>query len=818
MNKNHSIALTESSFNRSPLAKAALVWAATVSLLAMAPAAKAQNAASEPRVPTAVPAQALAQTLSTLARQTGVAIGADAALLQGQSAPELPAGLTLQQAMDRALAGSGLMAVRSGPNTLSIRPHPSASPGTVALPAVTVTAARDTETATGPLTGYVARRATAGSKTDTPIIETPQSVSVVTSDELRSRQAETLSQALNYTPGVTTQPTSFSRTADRFRIRGMDVESANGGSMRDGLRLQSNSYDGIREPYGLERVEVLRGAASVLYGQLSPGGVVNAVSKRPTSEPLRELGLQLGNHDRRQLTADFSGPVAGSDTLDYRLTMLGRDSNTADRYIPDDKLYIAPALTWRPSADTSLTLLSFYQKTNTRFSAPLPYQLVEGVGEGPYFIGRGEFIGEPDYDRMKGEMFTLGYELSHALNASTRLQHSLRFFESKVTWNYLQAQTSAAAIAAAASTGVLRRQYSDRQEHAKGLASDTRVEWNGKLLGAEHKMLVGLDAYRMDYDSKNFRANTSSLNLSSYNYGQPVVVNRDPALDRGSRRIITQAGLYVQDQVNLGDRWTILAGLRRDWAQQDQTAHRDGSNAVQKDEATTWRTGIVYKASNGLAPYLSYSESFFPVSVSEVSGQSFRPTKGKQYEAGVRYQPDGSRMLLSAAVYELVQDNVLKFDAGQNTYRQTGQVRSRGFELEAKAEVSRALSVIASYAYTDSKISRSTIASEIGQRSEDTPYHQAALWADYNFASWGLPQLRLAAGARYKGSTRASGIVTAMPAYTVFDGMLGYRFDAHWDLNVNVSNVMDKKFTNCEFSICHYGDARQASANLTYRW
>lgn len=780
--------------------------------------ALAQAPSSEQRVQIAVPTQSLAQTLNAISRHTGIAIGADAALLQGKSAPELPSGLPLQQAIERALAGSGLMSVRSGPNTISIRPLVPVGQGTPALPAVTVTAASDIETATGPLSGYVARRAMAGSKTDTAIIDTPQSVSVVTNDELRSRQAETLSQALNYTPGVTAQPTSFSRTADRFRIRGMDVESANSGSMRDGLRLQSNSYDGIQEPYGMERVEVLRGAASVLYGQLSPGGVVNAVSKRPTSEPIRELGLQLGNHNRRQITTDFSGPVAGSDKLDYRLTMLGRDSNTADRYITDDKLYIAPALTWRPSADTSLTLLSFYQKTNTRFSAPLPYQLVEGVGKGPFTTGRGDFIGEPDYDKMKGEMFTLGYELNHALNTGTRLHHSLRFFESKVTWNYLQAQTSAVAIAEAGVTGVLRRQYSDRREHAKGLASDTRMEFNRHLLGADHKLLVGLDLYRMDYDSENFRANTSSLNLGSYNYGQPVTVNRDPALDRGSRRKTTQVGLYLQDQISLGDRWTILAGLRRDWAQQNQIAHRDSSNAKQKDEANTWRTGVVYKAPNGLAPYLSYSESFFPVSVSEVSGQSFRPTKGKQYEAGVRYQPDGSRMLLSAAVYELVQDNVLKFDAGQNTYRQTGQVRSRGFELEAKAEVSRALSVIASYAYTDARTTRSTIASEIGQRSEDTPYHQAAIWADYNFAAWGMPQLRLATGLRYKGTTRASGIATPMPVYTLVDAMLGYRIDAHWDLSVNVSNLMDKKFTNCEYAICHYGDARQASANLTYRW
>lgn len=804
-------------FLLSPPARA-LSCAAALALLSAAACAQGQAPAGEPRVLTAVPAQPLAQSLQALARQTGIAIGADAALLQGKSAPELPGGLTLQQAVDRALAGTGLTAVRSGPGTLSIRRQAAPGEGQAMLPAVTVTAARDSETATGPLTGYVARRAMAGSKTDTPIIETPQSLSVVTSDELRDRQAETLAQALNYTPGFTSQPTSFNRTADRFRIRGIDVESANSGSLRDGLRLQSNSYDGIQEPYGLERVEVLRGAASVLYGQLSPGGVVNAVSKRPTSEPLRELGLQLGSHQRRQVTGDFSGPLGGSGTLDYRLTVLGRDSSTAEKYIPDDKLYIAPALTWRPSADTSLTLLSFYQKTRTRFAAPLPYELVEGLGKGPYAIRRGDFIGEPGYDRMDGEMFTLGYELEHALNAATRLHHRLRFFESRVTWNYLQAQTGAAAIGAAAGTGILRRQYSDRQEHAKGLASDTRIEWNGRLGGAEHKLLLGLDVYRMDYDSRNFRANAPSLNLASLAYGQPVVVNRDPALNRGSLLRTTQAGLYAQDQIQLGERWSLLLGLRHDWAQQDQTAHRDGSHARQKDQATTWRAGLVYKAANGLAPYLSYSESFFPVSVSEVSGQQFRPTRGRQYEAGVRYQPEGSRMLLSAAVFELVQDNVLKFDAGQNAYRQTGEVRARGFEAEARAELSRAFSLIASYAYTDARVTRSTIASEIGQRSEDTPYHQAALWADYRFGAWGLPQLRLAMGARYKGATRASGIAAPMPSYVLVDAMLGYRINAHWDFNLNVSNLTDRQFTYCEFAICRYGDVRQANANLIYRW
>lgn len=666
--------------------------------------------------------------------------------------------------------------------------------------------------------GYVAKRNLSTTKTDTPIIEIPQSLSVVTSDEMRDRQAETLSQALSYTPGFTSQPTSFNRTSDRFRIRGFDVESATGGSLRDGLRLQNNSYDGVQEPYGLERVEVIRGAASVLYGQLSPGGMVNAISKRPTLTPQHELNLQVGSNDRKQLSADFSGPLAGSDTLSYRLTLLNRDSDTQQDHINDDKLYIAPALTWRPNEDTSLTLLSFYQKTDTRFSAPLPYQLVKGVGDATFKIGRHDFIGEPDYDDMNGEMWALGYEFEHSFNEHFKLNHKLRYYEADVKWNYLQAQTSAAAINAAATTGILRRQYSDRHERSRTLASDTNIESKWQFGSVEHTFLAGLDGYDTSYDSHNFRAAAPSLDLTQYNYGQPVVVNRDPSRDRGSQIDTLQKGIYLQDQIKFDEKWILLLGGRHDWADQQQEAHRNGAKASQDDEATTWRAGLVYLADNGLAPYISYSESFFPVSVAEVTGQTFEPTEGKQYEVGVRYQPKDSNLLLSAAVYELTQTNVLKQDPSDLSFRQTGEVRSRGFELEAKADVTPALSVIASYAYTDARISKSTIADEVDQRSEDTPYHQAALWTSYDFVNWGIPQLTIGAGARYKGTTQASGIDSAMPAYTLFDAMARYQIDQNWSVTLNANNLTDKEYTYCEFSICRYGDERNLLAAVNFTW
>lgn len=668
--------------------------------------------------------------------------------------------------------------------------------------------------------GYVAKRNMSATKTDTPITETPQSLSVVTSDEIRDRQSETLGQALSYTPGLTSSSTAFNRNADRFRIRGFEVESGTGGSLRDGLRLQNNSYDGIQEPYGLERVEVIRGAASVLYGQLSPGGMINGVSKRPTETPFHELNMQVGSHDRKQLSADFSGPLAGSDTLSYRLTLLSRDSDTQLDHINDDKFYIAPALTWRPSEDTSLTLLSSYQKTDTRFPAPLPYQLVKGVGEGTFKIGRNDFVGEPDYDDMNGEMSTLGYEFQHHFNENFTLNHKLRYYESDVKFNYLQIMPSAAAVNSAASTGILQRRYSDRRERTRTWASDTNIESKWQLGSVEHTVLVGFDGYDTSYDSHNFRgnpANTPSLDLTRYNYGQPVVVDRSRAADRGSQLDTLQKGVYFQDQIKFDDKWILVLGGRHDWADQQQEAHRNGAKASQDDEATTYRAGLVYLANNGLAPYISYSESFFPVSVAEVTGQTFDPTEGKQYEVGVRYQPKDSNLLLSAAVYELTQTNVLTFDSNDDP-RQTGEVRSRGLELEAKADVTPALSVIATYAYTDARTTKSAIAAEVGQRSNDTPYHQAALWTSYDFINWGIPQLTVGAGARYMGTTQASLMDSAMPAYTLFDAMARYQIDEHWAVTVNASNLTNKSYTQCSFSTCHYGDERTLLTSVNFNW
>ncbi|MBD8238943.1 TonB-dependent siderophore receptor [Pseudomonas fluorescens] len=763
----------------------------------------------------AIAAGPLGPALNLFAQQAHVALLFDSTTVAGLSTAGLQGDFPINQGFAQLLRGSGLQAVQGANGYVLV---PVNTGGALELGPTSITGLSE-ESSTEHVKGYVATRNLSATKTDTPIIETPQSLSVVTSDEIRDRQSETLSQTLDLTPGFTSQPTSFNRTSDRFRIRGFDVESATGGSLRDGLRLQNNSYDGVQEPYGLERAEVIRGAASVLYGQLSPGGLINTVSKRPSQTPYHEVNLQAGQNNRKQLSADFTGPLGDSDTLSYRLTLLDRKSDTAADHIQNDKVYVAPALTWRPNDDTSLTLLSFYQKTETGFSAPLPYQLTKGVGSGNFQIGRHDFIGEPDYDEMNGEMSALGYEFEHRFDEHTRISHKLRYYQSDVTWRYLQVNTSGTNIATAQTSGLLRRQYSDREERSRGLASDTHIESKWQFGDWQHTFLLGFDGYDTSYDSHNFRGTAQPLNLATYQYGQPVVVNTNPATDRGSQIDTLQKGIYFQDQIKFDERWILLLGGRHDWADQHTELFRNGDDSGKSNEATTWRAGLVYKADNGLAPYISYSESFFPVAGTNKAGESFVPTQGKQYEIGIRYQPEGSATLLSAAVYQLEQRNVLSQDRTDINFSvQVGEVRSRGFELEAKSEVTPNLSLIASYAYIDARITKSDIASEVGQRSEDTPYHQAALWADYRLAALGVPQLRIGGGARYKGTTQASGVPSSMPAYTLYDARASYEIDPNWEVALNANNVTNKRYTYCEFAICRYGDERQLVSSVTYRW
>lgn len=661
------------------------------------------------------------------------------------------------------------------------------------------------------VTARVNNRVSVG-KSDALLIETPQSVSVVDSTFIETINTKTISESLGYTPGMITDSASFARAADNVYLRGFPVNTADGSILLDGLKPQSSTYGGGIEPYSLERLEVLRGATSVLYGQLGPGGAINAVSKRPSFSRFGEIRAQYGSFDRFELAGDYTGPV--SDNVAVRLTGLIRDSNTDVDYIKDNKRFIAPALTWAISDATELTLLGSYQEIRMNFAAPLSVQLVTGAGLPLGPIPRDRFVGEPDFDRYDANQWHAGYRFSHKFSDALTLEHALRYYEGELDWDYLQ-------VGAVTTAGLLNRTISSRRETTTSLSTDTRVKLNLQTGSVKHEVMVGLDIYVPTWRFDRFQnGSVAPLNIYDPVYGAIPVIDRNR--NRGGDIRSRQIGIYFQDQLKIGDNWTIVAGGRQDWSRNRTKPRATGIDSEQKDHAFTWRAGVVHVSDSGIAPYVSYARSFTPQIGTDFNGDAFVPSEGEQYEAGIRYQKPSSKLLLSAAVYQLTQTNVLTTDttpgrpAGFSV--QTGEIRVRGIEAEAQAQIAQDLNVLLAYAWFDPEITKSNVATELGERPTFVPRQTISFFTDYRLSSVGLPNLKIGGGVRYTGNSNILAASFNNKPHALADAFVEWT-PGNWRIALNGRNIFDKKYSNClhaSVNACRYGDPQQFSVTIGY--
>ncbi|WP_157627445.1 TonB-dependent siderophore receptor [Variovorax boronicumulans] len=799
---------------RTKMTPAPLALAVALALANAPLMARAQGAPQ----PIRIAAQPLAEALNDWARQTRIQLVVQQSLVAGKTAPAISGSLTARQALDRLLAGSGLAATMEG-NAAVIKTAP-ATGGTSMLPAVTVVADGE-ESATSRVQGYVAKRSATATKTDTPIIETPQSISVITADRIEAIGATNLKDALGYTPGVSTTTYGADSRYDWISLRGFDAYSP--GFYLDGLPLRNNSTWGVwrTENYGAERIELLRGPSSVLYGMSGPGGVVNVVSKRPTAEPVRELQLQVGDHARKQVAGDFSGALDADGKLLYRITGLVRDAQLPAGKEADDRMYIAPALTWKPSGDTTLTLLSQFLRTRggvyTRARPQVGSLDPTAIGT---TIPSKLFVGEPGFDRFDQDQEMVGYQFEHRINDTFTVRQNARYAHQKLDYTGTQLKGFMALNPDVPNDPLNFQQMSrsvfGSRENIGALALDNQLQADFRLGETQHKVLVGLDYQRTRIDQVTFSGGSASpLNIYAPVYGGPIE-RPAPYFDGITR--LAQTGVYLQDQIKWGERWTLTLGGRYDTADSTVDSRLDGSRQRMRDHKFTSRAGLVYLHPSGWAPYLSYSESFAPTAtIDPASGDPFKPESGKQYEAGVRYQPTGSKAMYSAAIFDLRRKNYISYD-GEFMPKQTGEISVRGLELEATAEIASRLNLTASYSYTPRAIvTASANTSEIGKQATAVPRHRLSVWADYRFAGG----VKVGLGARYTGSNYGDGEAawpSKVPASTVFDAMLGYDID-RWSLALNLRNLTNKTyFANCGYRNCYYGYPRTATATATYRW
>lgn len=677
------------------------------------------------------------------------------------------------------------------------------------------------ETPRGPVQGYVAHRSSSGTKTNTPIMETPQAVSVIGAEQIRDQKPNKLDEVLRYTAGVRAGTFGADTRNDWWLIRGFKSDDV--GLFLDGMQLFYTSYASWKlQPSNMERVEVLRGPSAVLYGGSSPSGIVNVISKMPATEPVRYIETGINNFGNAYVGFDVGGPVAmrpqdgkQDGKLFYRVVGQVQNGNTQVNFTPDNNYFIAPSFTWKPDADTTFTVLASASKQDTRGINFLPYQgTVTNASFGK--IPTSFFVGDPNVDKFTREQEMLGYQFERNLTDDLTFRQNARFAHVDLTyrgfigngWDNIN-------------TATMGRYNWYAKNTASQADLDNQLEYRFNTGPVKHTMLFGVDlkGYQIDdYQAFNF-GTVPSINVFNPSYGLDIPLTGAPF--RNFLLTQKQAGTYVQDQMKLGNFTLVLSG-RNDWVETTQAARDTGANIAQRDDSRfSGRAGLIYNFDNGIAPYVSYSTSYNPIIGLNAQNQLFLPETAKQAEIGVKVAPTGFDGYFTASVFDLKRQNVATTDPSNVLLQnQTGEVTSRGIELEAVANATRELKLIGAFTAYHLFTSKDLDPSLVGKTPTNTPEMLISGWADYTFKDGPLEGFGFGGGVRYVGSSWADTANTLeVPAVVLGDLAVHYEWQ-NWRTAINVINLTDKIYVaSCaSASSCFYGDRRRITASLAYKW
>lgn len=698
-------------------------------------------------------------------------------------------------------------------------------------------------TATGQTT------ALSSTKTQTPLIETPQSISVITSEEMDLRGVHTVAEALSYSAGVQAEASGIDSRVDEVSVRGFGAGGfSSNNNFVDGLRLPAGGQwtRTAFDPYALQQIDVLKGPSSVLYGQSAPGGLVNLVSKLPQAREFGEIMLQSAGYtdlDRwqHQLAGDFGGSANADGSVRYRMVGLYRDGETQIDRTSNSRLLLSPSVSWDVSDATSVTLLAQYQRDDGGST----YQFLPATGTLYSSNGRrielDAYLGEPDWNRFDRDQSLVAAFIEHRFKDDLTLRTNLRYTRIDTLYQVTvlagDTVTRCGTIPGCIPGQTINRRAVQGDGGSEGWTGDVQLEYALQWGAATHTLLVGSDYFHTDWEHYRDLVTASQV-LPLLNIFDPEPRGSSTFADSLNPQVYTetlsrQSGLYVQDQIALGN-WRFALGGRYDDARDEALNAITGITTITEADASTWRAGAVYLTDFGLAPYLSYSESFQPSTGSYFDGAPFDPTTGVQVEAGLRYQPSNSGMFVTLAGYEIKQQNITTPDpdpghicGGGTCTVQTGEGTVRGVELEARATLTTGLAVIATTTFSDAEVSRTNLANQLGNVLPQVPDRMASLFLDYRFAAGALDGLDIGGGARYVGESFGDTANTlAIPSYTVFDLLARYELGAlsadldRWTVTMNARNLANRRYvaTCGSVAACYYGSGRTVSLRVQYAW
>lgn len=668
----------------------------------------------------------------------------------------------------------------------------------------------------------VVTAASAGTKTETPLIQLPQPITVISSEQFISQGAISISDTVKYAAGVLANPYGRDTRVDGFNIRGLDALQ-----FRDGMRDIFSYYASITsDPYNFSRVEIVRGPASVLFGQGSIGGLVNLVTKTPEFTTGGELNLVYGSYGRKEVMGDAN--IELTDTLAIRGVVRVRDADTYVDHVPDDRVMFAPSIRWQPTPDTDIVLTGLYQEDDTGSTSqflPIIGTFRPNPANPAGKLDRYTFVGKAGWDRYNGRSLQGGGSITHAFSDDIRLSLKARYIDSDLEYftHYADSYTNPAnPFAVYGPGGRTIGLYADASDARMNVFStDNNLQFTFNTgANIEHKLLVGID-YSWNKVGKRYAATTPEVvDLYDIDYGALLTYDPSGPFAYDSQK---QLGIYVQDQIRFYDRVSVVLGARRD---------RVTGASGQKDNATTFRAGIIGEIGAGISPFFSFTESFLPIAGAITNGNGtigapYKPQTGTQFEAGVKWQPERNTLVTVTAFHIKERNRVLYLAGGATS--QSGELMTKGIELEASHTLPGDFELLVNYGYNRLRSERNT-------SLDYMPRHIASIWSTKSFglAADGA-QLRLGAGAVYSGKSKSTGAIDpyglnpAIPADTLYTIVTPSRttVDAlaeitwnKWRFSLNATNLLNKKFyASClARGDCFMGAPRNVMGTIGYRF
>lgn len=652
---------------------------------------------------------------------------------------------------------------------------------------------------------YVAQNAASLLKSDAPLFETAQAVSVVTREQLDQKQATTLAEAINGIAGVVSGQRGR-RGWDDFNIRG---QSANNQIFIDGLRTSARSAVAV-DLSGIDQVQVLKGPASVNFGQVAPGGLVNLVTKRPEAENFARTDLSYGSYDFKQATFDLNYAPQNTEKGAFRLSGRYADQDDPVDYVYFKNLYISPTYNFDLGEHADLSVIASYQhREYQRYQgAPLVGTLLpSSLGK----IDSSFFSGDPASDPYKADVYRAGWNFKYDFGNELVFRQNAAVQKTEMNGGFISLQ------AGGTETAVKRRLEVQDWDYTN-YTIDQNLQKTFQFGQITHELLLGFDVMQEKRETLADRCNFASINPFQPHYNQGCIT----ALSLNSHSIteLQDMGLYARNRIDLGDQWIINLSGRYDWAKSSSENVLKGTKTdPQDDQAFTGNASVMYLANQFVAPYISYATSFIPNIGTDKNDALFEPEKGKQYEIGMKFQSADQQIQGALSWFDLRRQNVLVNDPTDINYQITeGEQTTQGIEAEVNAALSDRWTSSVAYAYTyDSKTTKSTELTAIGERLENTPEHTYSLMTRYR--PQGVLGWYVGAGITGASATELAGLNVELPAYTIYNADAGYDTE-HWGAQLSIRNLFDKNYYSgvIDNRVVAFGNPRQVNFAVKFKY